>query len=1414
MRRIIFSLVLFLSIVNLYGQQWSVSLTMNYYPPADLYVWETHPNVGVLSITNTGFSSKDVIINFNVTRQDAGQVLKASSKNLTFMPGETQVYTTFDFIDWNTVQYSSVLKNTVVQTGQLPEGSYSICADITAQEENLGQSCSDFQILVADPPFLLSPEHLSTIETTLPFFQWTPCNVLPPLTVDYKFKLVELLPGQAVLKALSSNPPVYEITTQEQAFLQYPSDAFELEEGKSYAWHVQAVTGANSNAPVTFKNNGMSEQRSFKILKQESALELVSPSNNSTISPQSISQYSKGYKFIWGLTNFNKSITSYVIKIAEVLPGQTPESALKINTPVYLRDNILPAVHAEYIGENSGILLNQKKYAWRVYINSVNWGGIIDSSEVWSFTASNGFEIVKLISPENAGFLEADTLHSPSKNRTYQFIWSKQGITKSITSFSLRIAEVHSGQTPSQALAANPAVLFKDDLNPAYVHYTLDESLGLLKDQQKYAWQVKASSTQWGGLVALSEAREFTIKNGITQIDSIDSFIIGNYKVTVKSITNKNSQSFGGKGEINLWNSGPAVQFDFDKLKLTSQLGSDNKQIWKASGDIWKTVVVPDIALTSELKGQISLKINTLRLSETISNVYGSVRIKSNLLIKEYGTPANVIIESGTVWFDIHPVKRISSETVMVFRPKQEYKFTLLKPLNFDLSISSLKSEFRLVSNQLYAKFWGELFLPQAVKNMKGERISIRFFDAPDFKFDTKINDITHIRLVNSSDIMLVVKEASIDLYGFGVTAKAAEIAFDYHKTNIPNIPVTLTDDFRITSTGLNGSIKRTAMNFTGLFRGYSFKASEFNIRYANNVMVQLWKIPSNHLKGKILIPFLSTEAEVRFSINQDGLSSGIVNISGWPEWINIYGGQPGDALNLQLKIMGQVVYFPYQNIFILSGYFRYTSPTIKGLSTDNLPVSNFVIDSTGKVGVMGSVDGWCNLSVNKPGKYNGFPVTIDKFRALSYGINYSFGVSGTIVLADNLSSQNGSPFSTTLTFAGLSGFGKSGAEAPSGEVSTEPIPVDFGNSESEFGASLKWFDDDPVYGKGFMASVNLTMHNPTDFSVFSKVIIGKTNNGTGFSYWFVEAGAEFPFAITTGIGDLGIKGFTGRVYSHMKHSGNNVLASDYVPDKDNVFGVYAMCPFMSTSDDGSKIWGKTALEIMIGKGFKSILYGEVDILSSGYKEDGKIKGNATITVSTSPPMFDATVNVSANFWDGLCGQGTMQMHISETEWFLNVGTKEKPITVNMFCGPGGAYGYFEINQNYIAMGAGYSFDTGPQKWGAGLGCYGRASGSINMSGQLNYKPFSVVASADMHASGEIGVYVDVKVFTGYLCVLSGEMGAAMQVQFPDPVCFAGEVYAKACIKACLVGCRVCAGAHFKIRYKDGSFALKSSCDT
>lgn len=336
------------------------------------------------------------------------------------------------------------------------------------------------------------------------------------------------------------------------------------------------------------------------------------------------------------------------------------------------------------------------------------------------------------------------------------------------------------------------------------------------------------------------------------------------------------------------------------------------------------------------------------------------------------------------------------------------------------------------------------------------------------------------------------------------------------------------------------------------------------------------------------------------------------------------------------------------------------------------------------------------------------------------------------------------------------------------------------------------------------MATFDMMMHNPTEYSVGGKIILGVAPQG--FKYWFVEASAEFPNTpVSIGIGDLGIYGFKGRIYSKMRHTGVGIGNNTYVPDGGTTFGIYAEAPFMSTSDDGYKIWGKTSLEVAIGNGFESTLTGDVYLLAGRGNTNAKIYGGAVIKVVINPnqKFFSADVNVAANIDNVVCGNGNLALYFGSDTWYLNVGTPQTPVTMNMYCGTTVATAYVNLNSSNIAFGVGYSVDSGPQHWAI---FYGRAWGSVGINGALAYSPFQFTGGAVITGSAELGFHYNVYFDEGNLTVLSGSITATLEAQLPNPVCFAGSISAKGCFW------RFCKTVTLKMRYKNGSFAFEDHC--
>lgn len=130
------------------------------------------------------------------------------------------------------------------ETGQLTPGNYTVCYQVlNTQGTTLANNCLEQRVRPSGPPELLYPANGEQIETPNPALTWRGPLPMPlGADIDYRIKLVEMRPGQKPERAVVSNAPLLEQTLNTISNLNYPLDAPPLEEGKTYAWQVQAYT--------------------------------------------------------------------------------------------------------------------------------------------------------------------------------------------------------------------------------------------------------------------------------------------------------------------------------------------------------------------------------------------------------------------------------------------------------------------------------------------------------------------------------------------------------------------------------------------------------------------------------------------------------------------------------------------------------------------------------------------------------------------------------------------------------------------------------------------------------------------------------------------------------------------------------------------------------------------------------------------------------------------------------------------------------------------------------------------------------------------------------------------------------------------------------------------------------------------
>ncbi len=227
--------------------------------------WQTNPSIASLTVFNGSNSPKEVVITLSVTTNDGRQVISGTSSPTVLLRGPNVMNNT-SLLHGNLKYYDTGIKSQIIQTGRIPEGTYSACISILGAEgvRLVSEQCREFTIVYADPPQLVYPMDGDSVNTNFPIFQWTPVQVPVQYQVHYVFKMVQLLQGQTPLQALDADIPQYTNENLAATTLQYPLSALPLVAGDTYVWQVQAL---DQNGFPPASNNGESQIRTFTYQK-------------------------------------------------------------------------------------------------------------------------------------------------------------------------------------------------------------------------------------------------------------------------------------------------------------------------------------------------------------------------------------------------------------------------------------------------------------------------------------------------------------------------------------------------------------------------------------------------------------------------------------------------------------------------------------------------------------------------------------------------------------------------------------------------------------------------------------------------------------------------------------------------------------------------------------------------------------------------------------------------------------------------------------------------------------------------------------------------------------------------------------------------------------------------------------------
>lgn len=301
--------------------------------------------------------------------------------------------------------------NLIGQDCTLTSGEYEVCVRFfggSANEPLSEEKCKPFTIRSAEvityqSPQLLLPANKSTIAYNgggMPLsFRWTPLVPRPQETTTYRLQVWQLLQGQTAQQAVQVNQPITDekITNATQTLVKNigtdPCPPYTC----NFVWRVQALD--RDGKPIG-TNNGASELFTFYLDKntQETSVILQSPVNGAII------QSEQQTRFTWLPPKLDNQAAFYKIKIVEIIGDQSPEQAFKGNKPFFEKDSSLPfRIIARDVFKKGG------RYGWQVQVFNNERkpiGGNEGKSKIHIFSVDNG----------NKRSVTVDTTTTPSEN--------------------------------------------------------------------------------------------------------------------------------------------------------------------------------------------------------------------------------------------------------------------------------------------------------------------------------------------------------------------------------------------------------------------------------------------------------------------------------------------------------------------------------------------------------------------------------------------------------------------------------------------------------------------------------------------------------------------------------------------------------------------------------------------------------------------------------------------------------------------------------------------------------------------------------------------------------------------------------------------------------------------------------------
>lgn len=320
-----------------------------------LRLWQPAPNklgapdLWKLDIENTSRETVNIYLTGTVSASKKGLIVSGRSKVFSVKPGK-KTYGYNDFktgeVTWNDRSMEMV----ILRTGNVPEEDYTIC--VTAFYENNEvadqEQCIQQTVRQEGSITLISPKDGEILpEGQLPTFTWMP-STTAPRDVKYSLRIFEIKSSQTLSDAIQRNATWFEKREIRTTTFQYPTSAKKMENGKKYAWMVQAT---DKDGKPYGGNNGTSEPASFAFSACDVNLSLKLDSIKCSPSINGNNKYILCITAAYTSATYNLTYSNTGSGLQAYHPSYAPTYPISNLTPTLQVQNIGPTTSVKYCFE-------------------------------------------------------------------------------------------------------------------------------------------------------------------------------------------------------------------------------------------------------------------------------------------------------------------------------------------------------------------------------------------------------------------------------------------------------------------------------------------------------------------------------------------------------------------------------------------------------------------------------------------------------------------------------------------------------------------------------------------------------------------------------------------------------------------------------------------------------------------------------------------------------------------------------------------------------------------------------------------------------------------------------------------------------------------------------------------------------